>query len=65
LIDYENQRRVKIWGTARVEEGNQEEIAKYMPKDYKAKPERVIYFTLAAWDPNCPQHIPARIEALF
>lgn len=65
LIDYENQRRVKIWGTARVEEGNQEEIAKYMPKDYKAKPEQVIYFTLAAWDPNCPQHIPARIEALF
>lgn len=65
LIDYENQRRVKIWGTARVEEGNQVEIEKYMPKSYKAKPEQVIYFTLAAWDPNCPQHIPVRIEATF
>ena len=65
LIDYENQRRVKIWGTARVEEANQAEIEKYMPKNYKAKPEQVIYFTVAAWDPNCPQHIPARVEATF
>lgn len=65
LIDYENQRRVKIWGMARVEEGNQAEVEKYMPKAYKAKPEQVIYFTVAAWDPNCPQHIPVKIEATF
>ena len=64
LIDYENQRRVKIWGTARVEENNPEEIEKYMPKEYKAKPEQVIYFTVVAWDLNCPQHIPVRVEAI-
>lgn len=65
LIDYENQRRVKIWGTARVEEGNQAEIDQYMPKVYNATPEQVIYFTVSAWDPNCPQHIPVKIETAF
>ncbi len=26
--------------------------------DYQAKPERAILFEIAAWDINCPQHIP-------
>ena len=34
-----------------------------MPEGYKARPEQVILFTVAAWDANCPQHIPQRFEA--
>ena len=34
-----------------------------MPENYKARPEQVILFTVAAWDSNCPQHIPQRFEA--
>lgn len=63
LIDYVHQRRIKIWGTARVVEGDAELIAKLMPEAYKARPEQVILFTVSAWDANCPQHIPQRFEA--
>jgi predicted pyridoxine 5'-phosphate oxidase superfamily flavin-nucleotide-binding protein len=62
LIDYAAQQRVKIWGTARVVEGNAELIARLMPKDYRARPEQAILFTVAAWDANCEQHIPVRYE---
>ena len=34
-----------------------------MPAGYKARPEQVVLFTVAAWDSNCPQHIPQRFEA--
>lgn len=63
LIDYANRRRIKIWGTARVVEGDEALTAKLMPQLYKARPEQVIVFTVAAWDANCPQHIPQRFEA--
>ncbi|OQW51066.1 pyridoxamine 5'-phosphate oxidase family protein [Candidatus Raskinella chloraquaticus] len=63
LIDYMNRRRIKIWGTARIIEGDDELIARLMPDGYKAKPEQVVLFTLTAWDANCPQHIPQRFEA--
>jgi predicted pyridoxine 5'-phosphate oxidase superfamily flavin-nucleotide-binding protein len=63
LIDYAHRRRIKIWGTARVVEGDAALMAELMPKDYKARPEQVILFTVAAWDMNCPQHIPRRFEA--
>jgi predicted pyridoxine 5'-phosphate oxidase superfamily flavin-nucleotide-binding protein len=63
LIDYAHRRRVKIWGTARVVEGDAELTTKLMPSDYKARPEQVILFTVSAWDSNCPQHIPQRLEA--
>jgi len=63
LIDYAHQQRVKIWGEARVVEGDAELIAKLMPEGYKARPEQVILFTVSAWDANCPQHIPRRFEA--
>jgi len=63
LIDYGNRRRIKIWGTARVVEGDTELTAKLMPANYKARPEQVVVFTVAAWDSNCPQHIPQRFEA--
>ena len=63
LIDYAHRKRVKIWGTARVVEGDSEMVAKLMPEAYRARPEQVILFTVSAWDSNCPQHIPQRFEA--
>ncbi len=63
LIDYAHRRRVKIWGEARVVEGDVELMAKLMPEGYKARAEQVILFTVSAWDTNCPQHIPQRFDA--
>jgi predicted pyridoxine 5'-phosphate oxidase superfamily flavin-nucleotide-binding protein len=63
LIDYAQRRRVKIWGKARIVEGDAELTARLMPAGYKARPEQVILFTVSAWDSNCPQHIPQRFEA--
>ena len=33
-----------------------------MPDSYKARPEQVILFRVSAWDVNCSQHIPLRLE---
>lgn len=63
LIDYAHRRRIKIWGTARVVEGDDVLVAELMPPNYKARAEQVILFTISAWDSNCPQHIPQRFEA--
>jgi predicted pyridoxine 5'-phosphate oxidase superfamily flavin-nucleotide-binding protein len=63
LIDYMHRRRIKIWGEARVVEGDAELVSKLMPDGYKARPEQAILFTVAAWDSNCAQHIPQRLEA--
>jgi predicted pyridoxine 5'-phosphate oxidase superfamily flavin-nucleotide-binding protein len=63
LIDYAQRKRVKIWGEARVVEGDGELVARLMPNGYKARPEQVILFTVSAWDANCPQHIPQRFDA--
>ena len=63
LVDYETRQRIKIWGKARVVEDDEELIARLMPPDYAAKAEQAIVFTVTAWDANCPQHIPQRIDA--
>lgn len=63
LMDYANRQRIKIWGTARVVEGDEALTALLMPEGYRARPEQVILFTVTAWDANCPQHIPQRFEA--
>jgi uncharacterized protein len=63
LIDYAQRRRVKIWGTARVVEGDAALVASLMPADYRARPEQAIVFSVEAVDENCPQHIPQRFEA--
>ncbi|EGP09254.1 pyridoxamine 5'-phosphate oxidase-related protein [Bradyrhizobiaceae bacterium SG-6C] len=63
LIDYVNRRRIKIWGEARVVEDDPALTAALMPKDYKARPEQAIVFKVAAWDSNCPQHIPMKFDA--
>lgn len=63
LMDYAHQRRIKIWGRARVVEGDAELMARLMPAGYAARPEQVILFDVEAWDVNCPKHIPQRFEA--
>jgi len=62
LIDYANRRRVKIWGTAAVVE-DPALVVRLAPTDYDARAERAIVIRVAAWDANCPQHIPQRIDA--
>jgi uncharacterized protein len=63
LMDYTARKRVKIWGTARAVEDEPELIAKLFPDGYKARAEQAIVFTVAAWDANCPQHIPQMLFA--
>jgi uncharacterized protein len=63
LIDYTNRRRIKVWGTARVVEGDEALLRRLMPEGYRARPEQVVLFTVTAWDVNCPQHIPQRFDA--
>jgi uncharacterized protein len=63
VMDYARRRRVKIWGEARVVEDDPALLQSLMPKGYRARPEQVIIFKIAAWDTNCPQHIPQKFDA--
>src|SRR5437763_1743914 len=62
LIDFSRRQRIKLWGRARVVENDDALIEKLFDHSYKAKPERVILFTIEAWDVNCSQHITARLS---
>ena len=57
---FATQQRVKLWGRARVVEGDIELMERLVDPAYKAKPQRAIVFTLEAWDSNCRQHITPR-----
>jgi len=61
LLDFSRRQRIKLWGRARVTENDAALIEKLFDHGYQAKPERVILFTLDAWDVNCSQHITARM----
>jgi predicted pyridoxine 5'-phosphate oxidase superfamily flavin-nucleotide-binding protein len=63
LIDYARRQRIKIWGAAEVVVGDAALLEKLRPADYRATSEQAILFKVAAWDANCPQHIPQRFEA--
>jgi predicted pyridoxine 5'-phosphate oxidase superfamily flavin-nucleotide-binding protein len=63
VMDYAHRHRVKIWGEARVVDDDPALLESLMPKRYKARPEQVIVFKVAAWDTNCRQHIPQKFEA--
>jgi predicted pyridoxine 5'-phosphate oxidase superfamily flavin-nucleotide-binding protein len=62
LINHANARRIKIWGTARVVEGDAALEEKLRDPAYPGKVERAILFTVEAWDMNCPQHIQLRFS---
>ncbi len=57
LMDYPNRTRIKIWGTAKVIEDDQEQINKLSGSAYKGKAERAFIIHVETWDKNCPQHI--------
>jgi predicted pyridoxine 5'-phosphate oxidase superfamily flavin-nucleotide-binding protein len=63
LMDYAHRRRIKLWGRARVVEGDAALTARLSPPGYRARPEQVILFDVEAWDVNCPQHIPQKLDA--
>lgn len=68
LMDYQNRRRVKVWGRAEVIENDPELLAALADPEYEdhgraPRLERAIVFTLEAWDVNCPQHIRPRYTA--
>ncbi|SDI70509.1 pyridoxamine 5'-phosphate oxidase family protein [Aliiruegeria lutimaris] len=62
LIDYEHARRVRLWGSARVVEEDPSLLDRLRPEGGSGRAERAILFDIAAWDVNCPQHIPQRID---
>jgi predicted pyridoxine 5'-phosphate oxidase superfamily flavin-nucleotide-binding protein len=63
IMDYINRRRIKLWGRARVVEGDADLVARLWPEGYQARPEQLIVFEVAVWDSNCPQHIPQMFHA--
>ncbi len=63
VMDYAQRRRVKLWGRARVVEGDADLLARLWPEGYEARPEQAILFDIEAWDTNCPQHIPQMFAA--
>lgn len=63
LMDYASKRRVKLWGRARVVADDDALVERLMPEAYDARPEQAILFEVEAWDINCPQHIPQKIDA--
>ncbi len=60
LMDYVRSRRIKLWGKAKVVEGDAALENKLRDLDYSGKVERVNLFEIEAWDVNCPQHIHKR-----
>jgi predicted pyridoxine 5'-phosphate oxidase superfamily flavin-nucleotide-binding protein len=62
LMDYANSRRVKVWGTARVVEGDADLQERLRDPEYPGEVERAILFSVEAWDVNCPQHIHRRFS---
>jgi predicted pyridoxine 5'-phosphate oxidase superfamily flavin-nucleotide-binding protein len=62
LMDYAQRRRIKLWGRARISD-DPALIADLMPAGYRAQGEQVLLFAIEAWDVNCPQHIPQKIDA--
>jgi len=62
LMDYVNQNRVKLWGTAKVVEDDPALLEKLRDPSYPGKVERAIVFTVEAWDVNCQQHIHRRFS---
>ena len=60
LMDYVDLRRIKLWGTARVVEGDLELVEGLRDPADPSRAERAILFTVEAWDMNCQQHIHRR-----
>jgi predicted pyridoxine 5'-phosphate oxidase superfamily flavin-nucleotide-binding protein len=62
LMDYAQRRRIKLWGHARMI-SDPALVAALLPAGYAAQGEQALLFDITAWDMNCPQHIPQKIDA--
>jgi predicted pyridoxine 5'-phosphate oxidase superfamily flavin-nucleotide-binding protein len=62
LIDYATRQRVKVWGTAKVVEGDEALVRSLMPPSYPAAATQAVVFHVSAWDANCRKHIPMRLD---
>ena len=62
LMDYPAQRRLKIWGRARLVDEDEEPalLARLESPDYRARVERGVIITVEAFDWNCPKYITPR-----
>ena len=62
LMDYPGQRRLKIWGRARLIDGVTEPdlVARLESPSYRAPVERGVVITVEAFDWNCPKYITPR-----
>ena len=63
LMDYAHRKRLKILGHLHVQdaaEATPELLEQVQPGDYRAHIERIVVIDVAAFDWNCPQHIPRR-----
>jgi uncharacterized protein len=58
LMDYAEQRRLKLWGSARAVADDARLLSRVADPHYGARIEQAIVFTVLAWDWNCSQHIP-------
>jgi hypothetical protein len=65
LIDYAHRMRLKVLGRIEVRDLSNDEalFARLVDPAYAAKPQRAFVITVEAFDWNCPQHIPVRIDA--
>lgn len=69
VIDHASRRRIKLWGRARVVEGDAELLSQLVDPSYPARVERAIVLRVDAWDENCSAHVPVlydetRVEAV-
>ncbi len=62
LMDYPGQRRLKIWGRARLVDEDAEPalVARLESPGYRARVERGVIITVEAFDWNCPKYITPR-----
>ena len=60
ILHYATQQRVKLWGRARVVEGDIALMERLVDPACKARPRRAIVFRIEAYDINCRQHIVPR-----
>ena len=63
LMDYPNQRRLKVWGRAKLVNATDDPqlVQRLQDPSYRGHPERAVVITIEALDWNCPQHIPQRM----
>jgi len=64
LMDYAHRVRLKIFGRAQVHDLSNGDLLlqAHFEAGYKAEPQRVVSITVDAFDWNCPQHVPLRVD---